>query len=281
MGISEITLKILMTVVQIALPILVSLVFINVLNRIFKKHFELRGKSLHMNILHKILKAFIWLTAIATIGQQFNGFGTAVNTLLASSGIAALGVQLAAQESLANIIDGIIIQIFKPFDIGDRITLPEKGLTGNVTEMNLRHTVITTYNNTKYIISNASISNAIIENSSRNSDVAYPVDVSITYDQDLEKAVKVLQDVVSQSEYFIDKRTDEEKAAGKPIVSVLVTGFGDYGINLRATMVQKDIGTSFTACSEVRKQIKKAFDENGIGFPFQVITIENLKELKN
>ena len=281
MEISEITLKILMTVVQIALPILVSLVFINVLNRIFKKHFELRGKSLHMNILQKLLKAFVWLTAIATIGQQFNGFGTAVNTLLASSGIAALGVQLAAQESLANIIDGIIIQIFKPFDIGDRITLPEKGLTGNVTEMNLRHTVITTYNNTKYIISNASISNAIIENSSRNSDVAYPVDVSVTYDQDLEKAVKILQDVVSQSEYFIDKRTDEEKAAGKPIVSVLVTGFGDYGINLRATMVQKDIGTSFTACSEVRKQIKKAFDENGIGFPFQVITIENLKELKN
>lgn len=270
-----------MTVVQIALPILVSLVFINVLNKIFKKHFELHGKSLHMNILQKLLKAFVWLTAIATIGQQFNGFGTAVNTLLASSGIAALGVQLAAQESLANIIDGIIIQIFKPFDIGDRITLPEKGLTGNVTEMNLRHTVITTYNNTKYIISNASISNAIIENSSRNSDVAYPVDVSVTYDQDLEKAVKILQDVVSQSEYFIDKRTDEEKAAGKPIVNVLVTGFGDYGINLRATMVQKDIGTSFTACSEVRKQIKKAFDENGIGFPFQVITIENLKELKN
>ena len=281
MEISEITLKILMTVVQIALPILVSLVFINVLNKIFKKHFELHGKSLHMNILQKLLKAFVWLTAIATIGQQFNGFGTAVNTLLASSGIAALGVQLAAQESLANIIDGIIIQIFKPFDIGDRITLPEKGLTGNVTEMNLRHTVITTYNNTKYIISNASISNAIIENSSRNSDVAYPVDVSVTYDQDLEKAVKILQDVVSQSEYFIDKRTDEEKAAGKPIVNVLVTGFGDYGINLRATMVQKDIGTSFTACSEVRKQIKKAFDENGIGFPFQVITIENLKELKN
>lgn len=281
MEISDITLKIFETVVRVAVPILISLVFVKILNKIFKKHYEMRGKSLHMNILHKILNAFIWITAIATVGQSFNGFSTAVNTLLAQSGIAALGVQLAAQESLANIIDGIIIQIFKPFDIGDRITLPEKGLTGNVTAMNLRHTVITTYNNTKYIISNQSISSAIIENSSRNTDVAYPVDVSITYDQDLDKAIGLLQDIISSSEYFIDKRTEEEKKAGKPAVTVLVTSFGDYGINLRATMVQKDIGTSFTACQEVRRTIKKVFDENGIGFPFQVITIENLKDLKN
>lgn len=277
----DITLKLIVAVIGVVLPLLISFVCNKVIDRLFKKHDEIRGKSLHMNILHRVLQVFVWIVAISTIGSQINGFGAAVNTLLASSGIAALGVQLAAQESLANIIDGIILQIFKPFDIGDRITLPEKGLTGNVTEMNLRHTVITTYNNTKYIISNKNISSAIIENSSRNNDVAYPIDVSITYDSDLDKAIELLAKVVSDSEYFIDKRTDEEIQQGKPPVTVIVTGFGDYGINLRATMVQKDIGTSFTACSEARKEIKRVFDENGIGFPFQIITIDNLKDLKS
>lgn len=277
----DITLKLIVAVIGVVLPLLISFVCNKVIDRLFKKHDEIRGKSLHMNILHRVLQVFVWIVAISTIGSQISGFGAAVNTLLASSGIAALGVQLAAQESLANIIDGIILQIFKPFDIGDRITLPEKGLTGNVTEMNLRHTVITTYNNTKYIISNKNISGAIIENSSRNNDVAYPIDVSITYDSDLDKAIELLAKVVSDSEYFIDKRTDEEIQQGKPPVTVIVTGFGDYGINLRATMVQKDIGTSFTACSEARKEIKRVFDENGIGFPFQIITIDNLKDLKS
>ena len=146
--------------------------------------------------------------------------------------------------------------------------------------MNLRHTVITTYNNTKYIVSNNQMQNAVIENSSQNNNIAYPVDVSITYDSDIDKAIKVLSDTVYNNEYFVDKRTDEEKAAGKPPVTILVTGFGDYGINLRATVVQKDIGTSFIACSEIRRQIKKNFDAEGIGFPFQVITIDNLKDLK-
>lgn len=211
--------------------------------------------------------------------QQFKGFQSAINTLLASSGILALGISLAAQESLSNIIDGVILQIFKPFDIGDRITLPEKGLTGNITEMNLRHTVITTYNNTKYILQNKQISQAVIENSSQGESIAYPLDVSITYDQDLEKAIEILQHVVYQNENFLDRRTDQEKKDGIPPVKILVTSFGDSGINLRATVVTKDIGTSFQACQDMRIALKRAYDENGIQFPFNTITIDNIDKL--
>ena len=277
---TEETAKVILVLINTGGPIILSYIAFLVTRKIFKTIYRRNGKKLHLNIFQKIVEAFIWITCIASVGQQFNGFSTAVQTLLASSGIAALGISMAAQESLQNIIDGIMISMFRPFDIGDRVTIPDKNITGNITEMNLRHTVITTYNNTKYIVSNSQIQNSVIENSSQNSSVAYPVDVSITYDSDIDKAIKVLSDTVYNSEYFIDRRTDAEKAAGKPPVTILVTGFGDYGINLRATVVQKDIGTSFTACSEIRRQIKKNFDAKGIGFPFQVITIDNLKDLR-
>lgn len=123
------------------------------------------------------------------------------------------------------------------------------------------------------------MSNAIIENSSRNDCIAYPLDVSITYSSDLDKAIEILQRVVSTNEDFLDQRTPEDIEKGVPPVNIIVTGFGDYGINIRATVVQKDIGTSFKACQNIRKAIKKEFDANGIGFPFQTITIDNLKEL--
>lgn len=276
----ETTKTVLMALINTGQPIILSYIAFLISRKIFKTIYERNGKKLHLNIFQKIIEAFIWITCIASVGQQFSGFSTAVQTLLASSGIAALGISMAAQESLQNIIDGIMISMYRPFDIGDRITIPDKNITGNITEMNLRHTVITTYNNTKYIVSNNQMQNAVIENSSQNNNIAYPVDVSITYDSDIDKAIKVLSDTVYNNEYFVDKRTDEEKAAGKPPVTILVTGFGDYGINLRATVVQKDIGTSFIACSEIRRQIKKNFDAEGIGFPFQVITIDNLKDLK-
>lgn len=267
------------TIIWIVVPLVAAVLVNKLIGKVFKKHNEIHGEQIPTHIFHKIVTVTIWAMAIVIACQQFEGFQKALNTLLASSGVVALGISLAAQESLQNIIDGVILQIFKPFDIGDRITLPEKGLTGNITEMNLRHTVITTYNNTKYILSNKSISQAIIENSSQNDDVAYPIDVQITYDSDLDKAIKLLQNIVGESEYFIDKRTEDEKKSNKEKVTVLVTEFAASGINLRATMVSKDIGTSFKACQEARKALKKEFDANGIQFPFNTITIQNLNEL--
>ena len=273
------TLDLIWTVLGVIVPILGAFVLMRVVHMAFNHHQKIWGEQLHIHILYRIIQAFVWIIAISMALQQFKGFQSAMNTLLASSGIVALGISLAAQESLQNIIDGVILQIFKPFDIGDRVTLPEKGLTGNVTEMNLRHTVITTYNNTKYILQNKQISQAVIENSSQGEDIAYPLDVSITYDQNIDKAIEVLRQVVYQNKDFLDKRTEQEKKDGIPPVKILVTGFGDSGINLRATVVTKDIGTSFQACQDIRVALKKAYDENGIQFPFNTITIDNIEKI--
>lgn len=251
-------------IVSLIVPILLALITTRALKIGFGRYEKHRGRQLHIGILHKVTDALVWVMALATIGQQFNGFKSAISALLAQSGLAALGISMAAQQSLQNIIDGIIIQAFKPFNIGDRVTLQEKGLTGIITEMNLRHTVITTYNNTKYIISNSVMSNAIIENSSRNKDVAYPVDVCIAYGQDLELALSLLSSIVGQNNNFIDKRQTQEIEEGKPKVTVLVTGFTNIGINIRATMVQKDIGTSFLACQEVRRELIEMFNKHNI-----------------
>jgi len=262
--------------VYIAAAVVVAYFALISLKALLKKHEAQFGMKIHIKFAYNIICVFIILLAVAVIGSQFNGFSKAVNTILASSGIIALGLSLAAQESLTNIIDGLFISMFKPFNIGDRITLPEKNnLTGVVKEMNLRHTIINTYQNTSYIIPNSVMSSAIIDNSNfRNTHFAYPIDVSVSYDSDLEKAIKVLEEAVCSVPEFVDNRTEEQIAAGAPRTSALVREFGDSGIVLRCFMYTPSVSESFAACSKARIAIKKAFDENGITIPFTTIHID-------
>jgi len=237
------------------------------------------GKQIHTRFFYTMFRLFVIVLAVATIGSQFSDINNTITTILASSGIVALGISLAAQASLTNIIDGLFISMFKPFNIGDRVTLPEKNnLTGIVKEMNLRHTVIVTYQNSSYIIPNSVMSSAIIDNSTYHNDrYAYPIDVSVSYESDLELAMRLVEQAITTHPAFIDPRTNAEKAAGAPKVTVLAREFGDSGIALRCQMFTKDVATSFRACSEVRIAIKKLFDQNGIVIPYSTIHIDNMK----
>lgn len=247
------------------------------LDKIAKQYSSKFEKKLYISTIFNIVKAIIWIIGISIICSQFEGFSTTVASILASSGILALGVSMAAQESLTNLIDGIFISVYKPFDIGDRVTLPEhSGITGTITEMNLRHTVITTFKNTKYIISNSTLSNSIIENSSDNEHYTYPIDISITYDSNIDKAIEIIENIISNHPDFVDTRTEQQKANNAKKVNVLFREYAASSIELRASMVTKDISTSFKACSDIRYQIKKAFDnEPDVNFPFTTITIDN------
>lgn len=268
--------QILQKIVVAIVAVIIAAILLAVLKKLFRRHESIHGRQIHLNFLFNVLRLFIILLAFVTIGSQINGFGSTVTTIVASSGIVALGVSLAAQESLSNIIDGLFISIYKPFNVGDRVTLPEKNnLTGTVTEMNLRHTVITTFQNSAYIIPNSVMSSAIIDNSNfHHQSYAYPIDVSVSYDSNLDLAIQLFTEAVTTHPAFVDLRTEEDKQNGKPPVTVLVRNFGDSGMELRCQMVVKTVSESFVACSEVRRKLKKAFDANGIVIPYTTIHID-------
>jgi len=264
-------------VIVAAFAIIIAALLLHISKKLFTRHEKLHGKQIHLSFLFNFVRLFIILLAFVTIGSQISGFSSTVTAIVASSGIVALGISLAAQESLSNIIDGLFISIYKPFNVGDRVTLPEKNnLTGTVSEMNLRHTVITTFQNSAYIIPNSVMSSAVIDNSSfHRQSFSHPIDVSVSYESDLDLAIRLLSETVSSSKAFVDLRTEEDKAQGKQAAPVLVRNFGDSGIELRCQMVTKTVGESFAACSDVRRNLKKAFDENGVVIPYTTIHIDH------
>jgi len=88
------------------------------------------------------------------------------------------------------------------------------------------------------------------------------VDVTITYDSDMEKAMEVMAEVIGAHPNYVDVRKPEEM--DQPLVPIYVRGLSIYGAELRAFVWTASISNNFVTCSEVRHNIKLALDSAGI-----------------
>ena len=196
------------------------------------------------------------------------GMSSFTKTLLAGSGIAAVVLGLAAQESFGNLISGMLIAVFHPFQVGDRVHLINNDLTGFVEDITLRHTVIRTLTNSRIIIPNSEMSKEKIENADYGDSTASSfLDVSVAYESNLELAMEVMAKVIGEHPLYCDVRTAEEKEQGVPKVKVFVREFGDSGIMLRANMWTKQPTKILKPAAMQGLPSKKHLMKKGIEIP--------------
>ncbi len=252
------------TIIIILLILITAMVISRILTRLMKKR-----NFRNLPIWLKVKKYVIITITIYGILTLFIPAKTILDPLLASGGIVAVVVGLAAQETVGNLISGFMIVTFRPFHIGDLIRVNNGEYVGTVVEITIRHTIIETFENTRVIIPNSQMNTSVLENISdigtAKADFLY---VSVSYDTDLEQAVRVLQETVAAHPDYVDPRSEEEKQQGADQVVVRVTDFKDSGIELRATIYSNDNGTCFTMLSDLRIAVKKRFDQEGIEMPY-------------
>ncbi|MFR3893867.1 MAG: mechanosensitive ion channel family protein [Merdibacter sp.] len=252
------------TIIIILLILITAMVISRILTRLMKKR-----NFRNLPIWLKVKKYMIITITIYGILTLFIPAKTILDPLLASGGIVAVVVGLAAQETVGNLISGFMIVTFRPFHIGDLIRVNNGEYVGTVVEITIRHTIIETFENTRVIIPNSQMNTSVLENISdigtAKADFLY---VSVSYDTDLEQAIRVLQETVAAHPDYVDPRSEEEKQQGADQVVVRVTDFKDSGIELRATIYSNDNGTCFTMLSDLRITVKKRFDQEGIEMPY-------------
>ncbi|MEG0077678.1 mechanosensitive ion channel family protein [Anaerorhabdus sp.] len=212
--------------------------------------------------LVNVVVVFLWLMEI----KAFHRLGAA---MLGASGIVAVVVGLAAQESMSNFIGGFLLSFYKPFKVGDLISISEKNLVGTVEDIGLRHTIIKTFSNSKIVVPNSVMNSAIIENKNDDSSkFCNFIYFGIAYDSDMDKAISIIQSIATQHPDCVDARSTKDKTKGLPIVTVYCTALKDYSIELRASVHSKDANVGFSMSCQLRKQIKEAFDKEGIIIPY-------------
>lgn len=251
--------------------VLISYIVIRIINTIIKKS---NKKNIHVKFIGRILQALVVIVCTVTIGMMFEATKQLITTVIASSAFLVVILGFAAQEALSNILSGILISVFKPFEIGDRLHLSQANITGIVEDISLRHTVLRTFNNSKLLIPNSVINKEVIENFHYNDARSGNfLDVQITFDSDITKAKEIMQKLIESHPNVIDMRNEQEIKEGKPMVAINVREIGDSGIWLRGTVWTKSVDLNFSTCSELRQQIVEEFEKEGIKIAFNTIVV--------
>ena len=237
--------------------------------RLIKRSSEvLQNDPTNYQFLRHAIRAIVFLVGFSMAIYSVPGLKTVASSLLAGAGILAVAVGFAAQHAMSNVISGFFIVLFKPFKVNDRLTIRDT-LTGIVEDITLRHTVIRNFENRRIIIPNSIISDEVVINSDFADDkICKWIDISISYDSDLDGAKQLITDEILNHPLHLDVRTPEQIAAGDPEVPVRVIALGEYSVNLRAWAWTKDSPDAFVLSCDVYESIKKRFDKEGIEIPY-------------
>lgn len=192
------------------------------------------------------------------------------DTILTSSSLLVVVLGFAFQTSLSDVIAGIFISIFKPFEVNDRVVFKTENITGVVESISIRHTIIRTFTNSRLVVPNHIANEEIIENNhmedSRSSNF---IDVTVDYECDLEKAKEIIRKCIEEHPDTINPEGEELSNYTK----VFTREFQESGIALRASAWTKNVDTNFAACSDIRDNIIKEFKKNDIKIPYNYIEI--------
>lgn len=239
------------------------------IGRFFRKAaVKLKVDPTRYNFFKNAVDFLMLLVAIIIIFRSIpplRAFGT---TLLTGAGILAAIVGFASQSAFSNIVSGVFLVIFKPFSVGDRVRIGTL-YNGDVEDITLRHTVIKDFENRRIVIPNSVISNETIINSTLTDEkVCMFVEVNISFDASIDKAIEILRQAAADHPLCIDNRTIEEVAKGEPKVVVRVLEITDFAVRLRAYAWARDPSAGFELKCDLFKQVKEEFDRQGIVIPY-------------
>ncbi|MEM0983929.1 MAG: mechanosensitive ion channel domain-containing protein [Planctomycetota bacterium] len=181
--------------------------------------------------------------------------GVNVGPLVAAIGAAGLVVGFALQGTLSNFASGIMILIYKPFDIGN--VVDAGGVSGEVLAMNLVSTKIKTFDNKLMIVPNNAIWGSVITNVTGQATRRVDLTFGISYKADMAKAEEILREVVSSHEKTLDD----------PAPTIKVHTLGDNSVNFICRPWSKT-SDYWDVYWDITRKVKERFDEAGIGIPF-------------
>ena len=253
---------------------IVSFTLRKVLNLFILKYSErLKADPTNFSFLKNSVSILIYTIAIIFIFLKIPYLRSLGTALFAGAGIIAMVIGFASQKAFSNIISGIFILIFKPFRVNDTIEFLNSS-KGVVEEITLRHTIIRNYENRRIIIPNGNISDDTIINSNiLDQKIRMHIEFGISYDSNIEKATKIIQEESMKHPSFLDNRSKEEKQHNKPEVLVRLIDLADFSLILKAYVWSSNNDDAYALKCDVLKSVFDRFNKEGIEVPFPYRTI--------
>tara|TARA_R110002050_G_scaffold3448_12_gene18278 strand:- start:133 stop:1416 length:1284 start_codon:yes stop_codon:yes gene_type:complete len=216
--------------------------------RASKLQFSQLLQDFFISLSSKIVFALGLLIALSQLGFE-------LGPLLAGFGIAGVIIGFALQDTLSNFASGMMILIYRPFDVGDLINAAN--VTGRVSHMSLVSTTIKTLDNQRLIVPNNKIWGDTINNITAEHQRRVDMTFGISYSDNVEHAETILKSIVEQH--------PKVQAHPEPIVKLHTLGESSVDFIVRPWVKPDDYWEVYW---DITRAVKIRFDAEGISIPF-------------
>ncbi len=194
--------------------------------------------------------------ALSTVGIDFEKFALVASAL-------SVGIGFGLQAIVSNFVSGLIILLEKSLKVGDFVQL-ESGISGVVTEISVRATVITTPDHAEILVPNAEFVNGRVTNWTRsNSFRRHRIPFGVAYGTDKDKMREIVIAAAMEQPYTLADTPQRQP-------SVWMKGFGDSSLDFELLVwIKPEYATSpGTVTSAYLWAIESALKASGITVPF-------------
>lgn len=240
-------------VVLLILFAIVNLIAKSVRKGMERKKRDITITKLVYNLIKKGVKVVLFIVFLGYVGIDTAGIGS----IIASCAVA---VGLALQGSLANIAGWVIIIVMRPFRIGDYIDC--QGVSGTVEDIHLFQTYLRTPDNKVVIVPNGPLANGNIINYSLKDTRRVDLVFAISYEDDTNKAIALLNNVAS----------NHEKVLKNEPVFVRLSECASSSINISCRVWVKT-EDYWDVYFDLLQQGKDILQENNITIPFNQVSV--------
>ena len=167
-----------------------------------------------------------------------------------------LAAGLALQGSLSNFAGGVLILLFRPFEVGDFIE-NNSGTSGTVDKIDLLYTSLTNSDGIKVFSPNGPLANSVILNYTKITNRKFEYVIGISYEDNIKTAQQVILNVLQS----------DNRVVKNPVPEVFVKELADSSVNLtvRGWANKADY---WAVRNQLQATIKEALDNAGIQIPY-------------
>ncbi len=211
-----------------------------------------RASTLLENFARRTAGGVVFIIGIML---SLSTLGVPLGPLMALLGGGGFIVGFALQETLGNFASGMLIMVYRPFDVDDYVTVA--GVSGTVKEMSLVSTTLLAIDNKVLVIPNTKAWGDTITNFTGKDIRRVDLVFGIGYNDDIQHAMDLLRVITAEHELILDE----------PSVNVQVDELADSSVNLFCRPWVKT-ADYWTVHWDLTRQVKERFDAAGISFPY-------------
>ncbi|MCK5881385.1 MAG: mechanosensitive ion channel family protein, partial [Sinobacterium sp.] len=238
-----------LTIVLIAW--LISKVFGSLLNRSLNHSISKKNNLMQEMVVGLTARFIFFLGILFALSQM----GISLGPILTGLGIAGFIVGFALQDTLGNFASGIMILIYRPYDIGDIVEVASS-VFGSVASMNLVSTTIMTFDNQTLVLPNSKIWGDVIKNITDQEQRRVDIVFHASLDSDIDTMLALYTNCVNANDKILK--------LPEPTIKLHKISFNSLEFIIRAWVTTSDYWPVYW---DLHEAIKRQYDQDGIAFP--------------